>query len=257
MSDYMEQRRKRKLNPVAKVVQAVTGKSVFEAKMPAAADVYGGEWPWDVVQFNPPVKIAITRAHYGPYVKDDSVIPLRAQSDAAGIACGYYGFLLPNNIQTQIDLYLHQIAKAGGLQKLPPICDIELLREKKPKKPPKDWEHNHPVGRQWASQVKAYLDGQQEGTGVQPMIYCSKETFATLCVNGTPPEWAEDYWFWVSWPPSWPYINLNKTLPRSMWPAGCKKVAMWQYWFFGRNCGFEPNDLNLITPEFMDHLGLQ
>ena len=256
MSDYTDRRRKQKLNPVARVVQVSTGRPVFDAKTPAAGDVYVDEWPWDVTQFNPAVRIAITRAHYGRWIKDDTVIPLRQQSDAAGIACGYYGFLLPNDTRAQIDLYLHQIAKAGGLQRLPPIADIELLREKKPKKPPKYWDEMHPVGKDWQDQVKTYLDGQQEGTGRRPIIYCSRESWATLCIDGVPPDWTGDYWFWVSWPPYWAFINANKTLPKSMWPAGCKKVAMWQYWFFGRQSGLEPNDLNLITPEFMEAMGL-
>lgn len=258
MSDYMDRRKKEKLNPIAAAVISVTGRPPFTPKTDpaAAADVYGGEWPWDVKKFNPACKIAITRAHYGWWVADNSVIPLRQQCNATGMAFGFYGFLLPTKIQKQIDLYCHQVEKAGGLGLLPPIADIELLRTKKPKKPPKDWKEMHPVGDEWAEQVKDYLDGQEAAFGRKSLIYASKETWDTLCEGGVPPSWTGDYWFWVSWVPYWAFVDSNKVLPRSRYPAGCTKVAMWQYWFNGRQIGLEPNDLNVVTPEYMAELGL-
>lgn len=169
-----------------------------------------------------------------------------------------YGYILQGKIDQQIEAFLSSNQKAGAIVsgrwqgEMPPCADVELeLDIHGPKKPPKKWIE--PLrGADWAAQIKQWLDGVEQGTGVKPAIYTAAPQWKyMLDHDGNTPSWTSQYQFWVKYYPSpFKFIDMNASFTPFMLPHGVlmSQVIAWQYFDQGRTYDFEFNDINTMTP---------
>ena len=228
--------------------------NAYQLKTPVVVDVYQEEYPVDWPNMNPAPYRALLQCTKGQYHADIRCGDYIQECNAHGIKYGLYHYLLPNNIDEQATLYKLTVTALGGLGHFPPIVDVEY----KPPKQKHEHPDNFPRGRNWAIQVKAYLDAIENWCGQKPMIYTSRYFWEfTFDHTGSPPAWTDDYPLWVAWYPKKTTID-NTASPRdSRKPKGWTKWDLWQYSQSGRTDGYLANDYNHIAGDYKATLDAQ
>lgn len=225
--------------------------SPFQLKLPPVVNAYDGEAPVNWAGMNPKPYRALLECTKGQYYRDRECANYIQQCNDLGIKYGLYHFLFPNNIDEQVEIYIQTVDALGGPGHFPPIVDVEYT----PPTLKKGKVDNLPRGRQWASQIKTWLDAVEAHYNQKPMIYTSANFWQyTFDSMDEPPAWTDHYPLWVAWYPNSANVD-NRDAPREdRMPQGWTKFTLWQYSKSGRSNGHLLNDLNLITPEYQAEL---
>ena len=228
----------------------------YQLKAPVVVDLYQEEHPVDWASMNPLPYRALLQCTKGQFHADIRCEEFIQQCNELGIKYGLYHFLLPNNIDEQVDIFTTTVDKLGGLGHFPPVVDVEY----KPPKQKPGHPDNFPRGKHWASQVKAFLDAIEaiDAWGNQkPVIYTNLSFWEFTFDHDIPPEWSSDYPLWVAWYPNKKYIDKNQSPLDSRMPKGWTKWALWQYSQSGRSDGYLANDYSIVADDFRARLDAQ
>ena len=227
----------------------------YKLKAPLVVDLYEDEFPVDWAGMNPKPYRAILQCTKGQFHRDIRCETYFHECKALGIKYGLYHFLFPNNIDEQVEFYKQVVTDLGGLGHFPPVVDVEqAIPREKPGHP-----DNLPRGKNWADQIKVWLDATETWSLQKPMIYTNASFWEyTFDRMGNPPDWTDQYPLWVAWYPR-PISNVDqREKPRDdRMPAGWTKWAMWQYSDRGRTDGYLANDYSVATPEYAAELDIQ
>lgn len=138
---------------------------------------------WSQVQKSG-VQFAYVRASDGTTIQDANFAQNWKGAEQAGLPVGaYHYFTTTSPVQTQIDNFVAQLKTVDAGQ-LPPVLDVE---------DPSQFSKLTPT--QSVQMVQQWLDGVQQKTGVQPMLYMSS-AFSQQ-VLGNPPQFKK-YQLWVA-----------------------------------------------------------
>jgi lysozyme len=130
------------------------------------------------------VKFAFIRATDGTTIQDTNFVQNWQGAEKAGIPVGaYHYFTTTSAVQTQISNFVSQL-KLVDTGKLPPVLDVE---------DPTQFSKFTPA--QSVAMVQQWLDGVQQQTGVQPMLYMSSSFSGS--VLGSAPQ-LDKYKLWVA-----------------------------------------------------------
>jgi hypothetical protein len=228
----------------------------FSLKLPALFDFYEGEWPldWASLKNIDPFRL-VFQATCGAHGRHSDNKPDRyvkafvGISQTQGFKYGLYHLLVPGETQRQADFYCQTVDSLGGLGAMMPILDVEYSF----------FGRRSIAGKQWAGQVKLWLDMVEAHFHVKSLIYTSKYYWSYLnyfqIITGAkkpmlaPPPWTKDYPGWFAGYPWTPYVDANVTMPKTYQANGFIDWAAWQYNDAGRP-RFPANDLNLVSPWF-------
>ena len=137
----------------------------YKLKAPVIVDLYQEEHPVKWAEMKPLPYRALLQCTKGQFHKDTHCATYIEECNALGIKYGLYHFLSPNNINEQVELYKQTVKELGGLGHFPPIVDVEFEPPKiqKAKKGKKVHAINFPRGKQWAVQIKIFLEDRLVG----------------------------------------------------------------------------------------------
>ncbi|MDR3616638.1 MAG: GH25 family lysozyme [Candidatus Obscuribacterales bacterium] len=130
------------------------------------------------------VKFAFIRATDGTTIQDSSFVTNWQGAEQAGIPVGaYHYFSTSSAVQTQIDNFIKEtkLVNAGNL---PAVLDVE-----------DPTQFSKLTTAQSVQMIQQWLDGVQQATGVQPMLYMSSSFSAE--VLGNAPQFNK-YQLWVA-----------------------------------------------------------
>ena len=269
-SDYKRKRLRDKVKAVANdVVAPVAG---YDLKQPALFDFYEGEIEnlnFDYLEALNPLR-SVWQVTFGPRGRhwngkiDYGVTEFVRQMNDRGMKYGLYHLMIPGRAAEQAEFYIKAVNLLGGLGHMMPILDVERTDVN---------------GRQWAADVKTWLDIVRGTFGQPPLIYTNKYYWSFLNYRQdtpqgahpttkpkqiiAPPPWTKDYPGWFAGYPWIPYLDGNVTMPKTYQANGFKDWAIWQYCDQGRSAPprgfpkypvFPANDLNVISPWFQAYL---
>jgi lysozyme len=130
------------------------------------------------------VQFAFVRATDGTTIQDTSFVKNWQGAQQAGIPVGpYHYFSTSSAVQTQIDNFVSEL-KLVNPGNLPPVLDVE-----------DPTQFSKLTTAQSVQMVQQWLDGVQQQTGVQPMLYMSSAFSAE--VLGDAPQFNK-YKLWVA-----------------------------------------------------------
>lgn len=231
----------------------------YKLKAPVIVDLYQEEHPvkWDNME--PAPYRALLQCTKGQFHSDTRCADYIKECNEHGIKYGLYHFLSPNNINEQAEIYKRTVQDLGGLGHFPPIVDVEFKppKIKGGKKGKNVHAINFPRGRQWAEQIKMFLDATEDWSGQKPMIYTSRFFWEFTFDGQNPPDWTDDYPLWVAWYPKTTSVDNNNSPRESRMPKGWSKWALWQYSESGRTDGYLVNDYSIIAPDYKAVLDAQ
>lgn len=168
---------------------------------------------------------------------------------AGGFLRGIFHFFREDDVQQQVDLFLKLSREVGALvgnkwmYEFEPILDVE--------------ETPKVIGRKYAAQLKYWLDGVEQETGLKPMIYTSNNYWKFACTFGLnigimAPLWTKDYRLWCAQYPNNPDLQ---DAPYPL-PVGWKEWAGWQYAANARFNGvpYDGVDINVFKDDYIDSI---
>ncbi len=178
--------------------------------------------------------------------KDPMVVEHSRNMTAGGYLRGLYHFFRENDVQAQVDLFLDVSKEVGAfvhgkwMWEFPPILDVEETPEKQ--------------GKNYAGQLKAWLDLVEKATRTRPIIYTSQFYWKFACTflfsQPIAPTWTNRYPLWVAQYFDEPDLH-DKPHPL---PAGWTDYVGWQYATDGRFEGipFDGVDVNVFKDGYLD-----
>jgi hypothetical protein len=187
-----------------------------------------------IANLTPRPRFAIIKASEGTNYTDDTTLDFSAQIRALGIPLGFYHFWKNVNPITQADLYLRQVNLAGGMERIPPVLDLEV-----------------DLTGQTAN-VKHWLDRIEIITGKRPILYGNKGIFSKL---GNP-IWFKDYDIWTAsyplYPDNWDWVPPLYSITNG------RREIMWQYaatYSYPAAYPLTKIDTNIAIPAFLKEIG--
>lgn len=262
-SDY---KRKQRVQDVVKgEVNKVVAKAVgYDLKRPAIFDFYQGEWyglDFGYLKSLNPLRV-VWQVTFGPRGRgwndkmDYGAVPFVTEARNRGIKYGLYHLMLPGKAAEQARFYCKSVNSLGGPGDMMPVLDVEQTGVR---------------GKEWATDVKIWLDIVENEYGERPLIYTNPYYWSFLNSWAgqprksplVPPAWTKDYMLWSAGYPWVPYIDANATMPKAYRANGFTDWAVWQYYPFGRSTPprgfpksptFPANDLNVASAWFEHYL---
>jgi len=188
---------------------------------------------------DPMAWLILTKATEGTAYLDPTYAIYSKEIRAAGIRLGAYHFMRPGDELSQADWFC-EVVRDNGLNGDEVLAlDLE-------------------VGGINLEQCKRFMDRVQQKTGIRPILYSTQLQIESLYpIPNTPPAWLENEWLWIA---EYTEPASNNEIPPYIVPAGCSasRIALWQYSDKGVIGGTGNNvDLNIISGEFIAHIGLQ
>jgi hypothetical protein len=186
-----------------------------------------------IANLKPLPRFAVIKATDGTNYIDDTLFDFSAQIRALGIPLGFYHFWRNVDATKQASLYLQQINLAGGMERIPPVLDLEVDL----------------TGQ--VNNVKRWLDMVEGSTGKRPILYGTKAIFSKL---GNP-VWFKNYDIWTA---SYPYFpDIWSWCPPIYQVTTGRREIMWQYASTYKYPAYPLTkiDTDIAIPEFLQEIG--
>lgn len=178
-------------------------------------------------------RFAIIKASEGTTYRDDTTLDFASQIRTLGIPLGFYHFWRNVNPIKQADLYIQQVNVAGGMERIPPVLDLEVDLTNQVKN------------------VKRWLDRVETATGKRPILYGNKSIFSKLGKVS----WFKHYDIWTASYPLYP--DRWNWIPRLYQITAGRREVMWQYASTYKYPAYPRTkiDTNIAIPEFLQEIG--
>lgn len=187
-----------------------------------------------IANLSPRPRFAIIKASEGTNYQDDTTLDFSSQIRKLGIPLGFYHFWRSVDPVAQADFYIHQVNLAGGMERIPPVLDLEVDL----------------TGQ--AAHVKRWLDRVELVTDIRPILYGNKGIFSKM---GNP-TWFKYYDIWTAsypfFPDRWDWVPPIYSVTTG------RREIMWQYAATYAYPDSYPNrkiDTNIAIPEFLAEIG--